>query len=114
MEEYNAKRSRVAISLGVICWLLGIGTVLSFNEWAEFHIVGELTYFDFVDYVSQNIMLPLGGMFIALFAGWGLPKTVVGAQLGISDGPLAVCWKILCGVIAPAAVLAVFLGTFLG
>jgi len=114
VEEYNAKRSRVAISLGVICWLLGIGTVLSFNEWAEFHIVGELTYFDFVDYVSQNIMLPLGGMFIALFAGWGLPKTVVGAQLGISDGPLAVCWKILCGVIAPAAVLAVFLGTFLG
>lgn len=114
VEEYNAKRSRVAISLGVICWLLGIGTVLSFNEWAEFHIVGELTYFDFVDYVSQNIMLPLGGMFIALFAGWGLPKTVVGAQLGISDGPLAVGWKILCGVIAPAAVLAVFLGTFLG
>ena len=33
VEEYNAKRQRVAISLGVICWILGVGTVLSFNQW---------------------------------------------------------------------------------
>ena len=31
VEEYNAKRQRVAISLGVICWALGLGTVFSFN-----------------------------------------------------------------------------------
>ena len=114
VEEYNAKRSRVAISLGVICWVLGVGTVLSFNHWADVHIVGNLTYFDFVDYVSQNIMLPLGGMFIALFAGWALPKTVIGAQLGIDDGVLSVLWKIVCGIIAPVAVLIVFIGAILG
>jgi len=114
VEEYNAKRSRVAISLGVISWVLGIGTVLSFNHWAEVHIVGTLTFFDFVDFVSQNVMLPLGGMFIALFAAWGLPKTVIGAQLRIQSGFMAVVWKLLCGVIAPAAVLIVFLATVFG
>jgi NSS family neurotransmitter:Na+ symporter len=111
VEEYNAKRGRVAISLGVISWLLGIGTVLSFNVWADVHIVGELTYFDFVDYVSQNVMLPLGGMFIALFAAYVLPNTVVGAQLGIKSGAAAIAWKVVCGVIAPAAVLVVFIAT---
>jgi len=114
VEEYNAKRSRVAISLGVICWIIGLGTVLSFNVWADLHIVGELNFFDFVDYVSQNVMLPLGGLFIALFAAYGLPRTVIGAQLGIDSGPAHGLWKLLCGVVAPLGVLAVFAGTFLG
>ncbi len=114
VETYNAKRSRVAISLGVISWILGLGTVLSFNVWADMHIVGELNFFDFVDYVSQNVMLPLGGMFIALFAAWGLPRTVIGSQLGLQAGWVNVLWKVLCGVIAPLGVLFVFLGTFLG
>ncbi|MFU8813802.1 MAG: sodium-dependent transporter [Pseudomonadales bacterium] len=113
VEEYNAKRSRVAVSLGVISWILGIGTVLSFNVWADTHIVGELTFFDFVDYLSQNIMLPLGGMFIALFAAWGLPKTVIGSQLGLRQPWVNVVWKLLCGIVAPLGVLAVFLGTVL-
>jgi NSS family neurotransmitter:Na+ symporter len=111
VEEYNAKRGRVAISLGVISWILGIGTVLSFNVWAETYIVGQFTFFDFVDYVSQNVMLPLGGMFIALFCAYMLPKTVVGAQLGIQSGAMAILWKIVCGVIAPLAVLIVFIAT---
>ena len=108
VEEYNAKRSRVAVSLGVICWVIGVGTVLSFNAWADFHVVGELTIFDFLDYVTQKIMLPLGGLFIAVFVGWVLPKTVVGAQLGLGDGVAGVVWSVLIRVLAPLGVLAVF------
>jgi SNF family Na+-dependent transporter len=59
-------------------------------------------------------MLPLGGMFISLFAAWGLPKTVIGSQLGLQEGWVNVVWKLLCGVIAPLGVLAVFVGTFVG
>jgi NSS family neurotransmitter:Na+ symporter len=113
VEEYNAKRGRVAISLGVIGWILGIGTVLSFNVWADVHIAGSLTFFDFVDYVSQNVMLPLGGMLISLFAAWGLPRTVIGEQLGIQSGWVNAIWKLLCGVIAPLGVLLVFISTIL-
>ncbi len=113
VEQYNAKRSRVAISLGVIGWLLGVGTVLSFNHWADVHVVGELTYFEFVDYASQNVLLPLGGLFISLFAAYALPKSVIGEQLGITDGWRAAMWKFFCGLVAPLGVLAVFLYNFL-
>jgi NSS family neurotransmitter:Na+ symporter len=109
VETYNAKRSRVAITLGVISWLLGLGTVFSFNIWSDVLVDGERTFFGFVDHVSQNIMLPLGGMFIALFAAWGLPKTVIGAQLGLQKDWVNVTWKVLCGVVAPLGVLVVFL-----
>lgn len=113
VQEYNAKRSRVAVSLGVICWLLGLGTVFSFNIWADMHIVGELTFFDFVDYVSQNIMLPLGGLLIALFAVWVVPKTVLAKQLQINTRRSELIWRAVGGVIAPLGVLAVFSYTVL-
>ncbi len=109
VETYNAKRSRVAISLGVISWIIGLGTVFSFNVWKDVPVGGQPTLFDFIDHVSQNIMLPLGGLFIALFAAWGLPKTVIGAQLGLQRDWVNVLWKIVCGIVAPLGVLIVFL-----
>jgi NSS family neurotransmitter:Na+ symporter len=111
VEEYNAKRKRVAISLGVICWILGLGTVFSFNIWSDFFVVGQLTVFDFIDYVSQNIMLPLGGLLIALFAVWRLPKGVLQKQLGISGGFRLFLWRVVGGIIAPLGVAAVFVYT---
>lgn len=108
VEEYNAKRSRIAISLGVLCWTLGIGTVLSFNVWSDVHLVGNLNFFEFLDYVTQNIMLPLGGLFIALFAGYVLPKTIVGSQLGIDGGYKSLLWTVLIKICAPVGVATVF------
>lgn len=111
VEEYNAKRSRVAISLGVICWLLGLGSVFSFNLWSDFTPVGSMTFFDSVDYLSQNIMLPLGGLLIALFVGFALPKELVYEQLGIKSGIASFLWQLSIKVVAPIGVLTVFVVT---
>lgn len=110
-EEYNAKRKRVAISLGVVCWLLGLGTVFSFNIWSDFFVIGDLNFFGFVDYLSQNIMLPLGGMLITIFAVWLMPKDMVNRQLGISSPLVSWSWRIVAGVLAPLGVLAIFIFT---
>jgi NSS family neurotransmitter:Na+ symporter len=67
-----------------------------------------MTFFDFVDYVSQNIMLPLGGLLIAVFAAWFLPKQIANGQLGIRHSAVSVLWRLLGGVIAPLCVAAVF------
>ena len=111
VEEYNAKRQRVAITLGVICWVLGLGTVFSFNIWSDVTFVGGLTFFDTVDYFSQNILLPLGGMLITFFAIWLLPKGMVETQLWIEKPIIALVWRLVGGVVAPLGVLAVFLST---
>ena len=110
-EEYNAKRQRVAISLGVVCWVLGLGTVFSFNIWSDVFVVGELNFFGFVDYLSQNIMLPLGGMLITIFAAWLLPRDMVNRQLGISSPAVSWAWRIVAGILAPLGVLAIFIYT---
>ena len=113
VEEYNAKRQRVAISLGVICWILGLGTVFSFNFIADVFIVGNLNFFGFVDYVSQNIMLPLGGMLIAFFAVWLIPKEMLKNQLGFDGGFVMLLWRLIGGIVAPLCVLIVFVYTLL-
>lgn len=113
VEEYNAKRSRVAISLGVFCWILGLGTVFSFNMWADVKPLLGLNFFELVDQLSQNIMLPLGGLLIALFTVWALPQTIVREQLEVASDRVMLCWRVVGGVIAPLGVAAVFIYTLL-
>ena len=107
VEDYNAKRARVAISLGVICWILGLGTVFSFNIWADVHLIGGRTFFDLVDYLANNIMLPLGGLLIALFVGFALPKSLVVSQLGY-QGVKLMLFMALIRFLAPLGVIAIF------
>ena len=112
VEEYNAKRWRVALVLGIVCWALGLGTVFSFNIWAEVHVVGSFTVFDFFDFVTQKVMLPAGGLLIAIFAAYVLPKSVVQSQLKLPGGrPVEVLWAVLIKVAAPLGVLTVFVYT---
>ena len=113
VEEYNAKRSRVAVSLGVFCWLLGLGTVFSFNIWADVKPLFGLNFFEIVDQLSQNIMLPLGGLLIALFAVWVLPQNIVREQLPVRSDRIMLVWRVVGGVIAPLGVAAVFIYTLL-
>ena len=108
VEEYGISRPRAAVALGALCWLLGLGTVLSFNVWAGVHVVGEMTFFDFMDYVTQKVMLPLGGLLIALFTAWVLPKALVSGQLKLRAGAPTLLWTLLIKVSAPLGVLAVF------
>jgi NSS family neurotransmitter:Na+ symporter len=113
VEEYNAKRSRVAVSFGVLSWILGIGTVLSFNAWSDLYLVGQRTFFGTVDFLSQSVLLPICGMLIALFAAWALPGSVVGAQLGLQRSWINILWKAVVGVVAPLGVFAVLVSNLL-
>ncbi len=107
VEEYNAKRKRVATSICVMCWILGLGTVFSFNLWSDVTL-GERTIFDLVDYLSQNIMLPLGGFLMALFVGFVIPKSIIKQQLGLKDGAGMLLWSFLIRLVAPIGVIVIF------
>jgi neurotransmitter:Na+ symporter, NSS family len=111
VEEYNAKRERVAISIGVFCWLLGIGTVLSFNAWADVHLIGQRTFFDLLDYLTQNLMLPLGGLLTALFVGFVAPRALVRTQLAFTGDLREKAWYVAVRFLAPTAVIVIFVYT---
>jgi NSS family neurotransmitter:Na+ symporter len=54
-------------------------------------------------------MLPLGGLFIAIYAGWVMPARVRRAELSDLSGPAAGGWLFLVRFVAPLLVVIVLL-----
>ena len=78
---------------------------------SEFQILG-LSFFDFTDFLTNQIMLPLGGIFIAIFVGWIMKKEHVMDEIGITDNFGFQAWKFILRYIAPLLVALVFIGYF--
>ncbi len=108
IEKFNMTRWQAAIWIGLATWLLGFGTAFSFNIWSE-ATVFEMTFFENLDYLTSNLMLPLGGIFIAVFAGWLMTKDNSQDELDMKSEVGYSIWRILIRFIAPIAVSIVLL-----
>jgi NSS family neurotransmitter:Na+ symporter len=107
VEHFNRSRSQAAIFVGGSIWALGIGSVLSFNVLSE-AVFFKGTFFDNVDFLTSNIMLPLGGVFITIFAGWVMCRNSTADELG-GAGNAYKLWRFLARFVAPIGILFVFL-----
>jgi NSS family neurotransmitter:Na+ symporter len=103
VESLKTKRSYAAIALGAFAWTLGVFSALSFNLMSEFKIFG-MNFFDFTDFLTNQIMLPLGGIFIAIFVGWVMKKQDVLDELQIEEGMLFKIWFFIIRFVAPVMV----------
>jgi NSS family neurotransmitter:Na+ symporter len=96
-------------------WLTGILTVLSFNRWSEvyplrfFGIASSKTPFDLLDYLTSNIMMPAGGLMVALIGGWCLSRETTRQELGLADGWGFKLWRGLVRYVVPLAIVVIFL-----
>lgn len=110
VENKNMTRIMASVWAGLCTWLLGIGTVLSFNVLSgkEYQLFGK-TFFDLLDYLTANIMLPLGGLLIAVFAVWQMRRKSSIDELEMDDTMGYQVWRFLLQYITPIAVVLVFL-----
>ena len=107
VETKGWSRNRAALGAGLVTWVLGIATVLSFNLWSEIKWFDK-TIFDLLDYQTANILLPLGGLLIALFAGWVMNQNHSKGELGLEDTDYR-RWQFLIRFVTPVAIVLVFL-----
>ena len=105
----SLRLSRVAATsiIGFVIWALGLGTVLSFNVLSDVTFFAG-TLFDNLDFLTSNIMLPLGGLLITVFAGWVMCTNSTADELG-GAGRVYWIWRFLARWVAPVAVILVFL-----
>ncbi len=115
LEEHKGiSRAKSALFGGLAIWLVGIGTVLSFNAWADFHPLGGIaffegkTVFDLLDFLVSNLMMPLGGLAIALFAGWAMKRQGLDDEIGLKGGMYSAFMFVL-RYLTPAGIAVVFL-----
>ena len=114
IENYNHSRTQAAATVGGAIWAIGFGTVLSFNALSGYRPLGfipafaEKTIYDNIDYITSNVMLPLGGVFITVFAAWIMCRNSTAEELG-GTGTMYNSWRFLARYVAPIAILFVFL-----
>ena len=106
-QNWGISRIKAVWWLGGLCWLLGLGTVFSFNDWKDIHFLGDRTFFYTLDFITANIMLPLGGLLMAIFMGWTLTDEKRNAHLHLSPFTLKLFTYDL-RYIASVAVIIVF------
>lgn len=107
LERFHRTRAQAAMMIGGLIWLLGFASVLSYNVLAEFKFLGG-TIFDNLGRLTNDIMLPLGGLFIAVFAGWIMCRNSTAEELG-GAGSIFKLWRVLVRFIVPVAILLIFL-----
>lgn len=111
VENTQISRKVSATVLGLIVWLLGITVVLSFNDWQHINIVFGLNIFETLDKLTSTILLPLGGLLMAIFAGYFMKKDHVQDELNLNNRAFKL-WRITNNIVAPIAIAAVFLYLF--
>ncbi|RJG41879.1 sodium-dependent transporter [Motilimonas pumila] len=110
VERRGLARWPAAIVAGSGIWVLSLGTVFSFTgaEWTKMSFFGNGgNFFEVIDFITANIMLPLAGLFTAIFVGWKVKKAHVEKEMqltGAAMGALMLCLKF----IAPIAITIVF------
>jgi NSS family neurotransmitter:Na+ symporter len=108
METLQYSRSQAATVVGLIIWALGFLTVLSFGPWAGFEVM-QGTIFDNLDYLTNNVLLPLGGLAIVVFAGWVMAVNSSADELDPEVGFTYRVWRFCARFVAPIAVVLVML-----
>lgn len=113
VETRGWKRIQAAVLAGAVTWAVGLLTVFSFNIWSEVRPLGAIdvfrdeTVFDLLDFLTANVLLPLGGMLIALFAGWMMSRDATRDELGLGDSLAYRTWRFLVRYVTPTAVFIV-------
>jgi NSS family neurotransmitter:Na+ symporter len=80
-ERQGVTRLGAASGIGFVLFMVGAAYVFS------------LEYLDFMDFMTEGLLLPLGGFLAAIFAGWILSREMLTSELG--EGFIMNAWRFL-------------------
>ena len=110
-EQFGLSRSKAAIIVTSFCMVLGVASSLSLGIWSEYTLFG-LGCFDFLDFLTAKIMLPLGGLLVAVFVAWYLKRSVSYDEVtnyGLQKAPYFPVYMFILKYIAPVAIAMIFI-----
>jgi NSS family neurotransmitter:Na+ symporter len=111
VERQGLTRGKAAIVAGSGIWILSLFTIFSLSgaEWTLLPFMGDgKTIFDGLDYLTANILLPLGGLLISVFVGWFMKDEFVKEEFKLTEGQFNFV-MVLLRYVAPIAIIFVFI-----
>ena len=116
-DQKNTNRTKWSVIVGILTFVFGIPSALSYGTLANTLFFGK-TFFDSMDFLVSNILMPLGCLFLSIFTGYVLDKKVALEQLHIDENKksslvLFKVWLFLLRYVLPIIILIVCLAQFL-
>jgi NSS family neurotransmitter:Na+ symporter len=115
VDEKGMKRRTATLVLAFSTWLVGVLCSLSFGSLSGIKLLG-LSFFDFLDTLCSDWLLPLGGLAFTIFVGWWMSKADVRDELtndGTCNVKIFTVVYFLMRYLAPVGIILVFLSNIL-
>lgn len=80
----NSKRAKWSVILGILTFVFGIPSALSYGVMADVHIFGK-TFFDAMDFLASNLLMPFGALYLSLFTGYIFKKALAMEELHLDE-----------------------------
>lgn len=113
IDAFQFSRKKAVIIAGTAVTLVGIPSALSFGPWSHITIFGK-SIFDFMDFITTNILLPIGGIFLCIVVSyiWGLDKAKDEiTNHGTVKFYSCMVWGVIMKFLAPIALIIIFLNS---
>lgn len=111
--RWGIRRRNGCIVFGFLAWLIGLATVLSFNNWSDVRPLAaiatfaDMNIFALIDYFTANLLMPIGAILMAVFVGWLVRPSVLAEDLSFGSVALFRIWLWMIRLIVPVAILGV-------
>jgi len=113
IERHNMVRWSATVLVSILAWLLSIASILSFNVWHQFKLFGRWDLFSTITDLATNIMLPIGGLAIALFAGWVMNIQQTKEEFQQHHPMIYYAWRFIVRYITPVGISLILVGSLL-
>ena len=113
-EEFNLGRKVGAVIVTAICTVLAICCSLSLGACKEMQLFG-MSLFDLFDFVTSQLLMPIGGFLTCILMGWFVPKRTLKDEFtngGTLRGALFGTYLFLIRYVCPIGILIIFLNQF--
>jgi len=120
VEREGASRTKMTIAAGGAAWIIGLGSVFSFNIWSEFKpltfidLLQDATIFRIIDFFVVNNLILVSAFFLLIFAGWVMSEEATRDEFGMGDGVVYRSWRFIMCYLAPTAMAVIAIANIFG
>ena len=114
-EHKNINRRKGGLGFCVVILVLSLLSIFSYNHISDIKPLAWLPGFDgknfnaAISFLTDQLTLPIGGLLIAIFAGWIMSDKSTREELVLNNSKTYQVWRFLIRYIVPAALFLVLL-----
>ena len=109
MDAMKWSRVKATSAAGFAIWVITYASIASLNMVSDLLFFG-MTFFELLDFVTANVMIPVGAFLLCLFTGWRMSKKDTAEELQLPSNSLRyLSWRFVMRYMAPFLIIVIFL-----